>query len=178
MTDINEGITINGALINNFWYADDTVFVSSSVVDKITYLGSTLNRNLQFKNTIRIEKVRKAFTHLKNVLWNPNINNSNTNKGFSMLCTPVMYVSFLACWESSISMPYLNKLQYAGRIMRGPKYRLMQLIRQGKIWSSQGPCRTSWFKNSRQWIRKTSIALFRAAGNKNGWARMITNVEY
>ncbi|CAG9837259.1 unnamed protein product [Diabrotica balteata] len=46
-----------------------------------------------------------------------------------------------------------RKLEYFGHVMRGPKYRLLQNIMQGKIAGkgSPGRRRTSWLKNLRQW---------------------------
>ena len=72
-----------------------------------------------------------------------------------------------------------RKLQYFGHIMRGEKYRLLQLIIQGKIKGRRGPVRRriSWLRNLRQWYGRSTTSLFRAAVNKVEIALMIANLR-
>jgi len=52
--------------------------------------------------------------------------------------------------------------------MRGEKYRILQLIMQGKIEGkrSVGRSRNSWLKNLREWFGCNNNELFRAAVSK------------
>ncbi|CAG9839569.1 unnamed protein product [Diabrotica balteata] len=63
------------------------------------------------------------------------------------------------------------KLVYFGHIMLNDKYRLLQLILQGKIESKRSPGRRriSWLANLRKWTGLTSTNLFRAAVNRIRW---------
>lgn len=72
-----------------------------------------------------------------------------------------------------------RKLEYLGHILRHEKYRLLQLILQGKIDSKRGPGRRrhSWLQNLRQWFGLTSAELFRSAVNKIRIAMLIANVR-
>lgn len=58
-----------------------------------------------------------------------------------------------------------RKLEYLGHIMRNDKYRLLQIILQGKINGRRPPGRRriSWLKNLRDWFGLTSVELFRTA---------------
>lgn len=71
-----------------------------------------------------------------------------------------------------------RKMDYFGHIMRGDKYRLLQLILQGKIEGKRGPGRrrVSWLANLRKWTRLTSTRLFRAAANRIRWANVVANI--
>jgi hypothetical protein len=74
----------------------------------------------------------------------------------------------------------VRKLSYFGHVMRHPEtYGLLHLIIQGKIMGTRGPGRrrTSWLKNLRQWFRKSTSSLFRAAVNKVMIANLIANVR-
>lgn len=72
-----------------------------------------------------------------------------------------------------------RKLEYFGHVMRNEKYRILQLILQGKTDSKRGPGRRrhSWLHNLRQWYGLTSIQLFRSAVNKVQIAMLIANVR-
>ena len=72
-----------------------------------------------------------------------------------------------------------RQLEYFGHVMRNEKYRLLQLIIQGKIEGRRGPGRrkTSWLKNLRDWYGVNSICLFRAAVSKIRIATMIANLR-
>jgi hypothetical protein len=72
-----------------------------------------------------------------------------------------------------------RKLEYLGHILRHDKYRLLQLIVQGKIDSKRGPGRRrhSWLQNLRKWFGLTSVELFRSAANKIRIAMLIANVR-
>ncbi|CAG9833668.1 unnamed protein product [Diabrotica balteata] len=71
-----------------------------------------------------------------------------------------------------------RKLEYLGHILRHDKYRLLQLIVQGKIDSKRGPGRRrySWLQNLRKWFGLTSFELLRSAANKIRIAMLIDNV--
>ncbi|CAG9835438.1 unnamed protein product [Diabrotica balteata] len=72
-----------------------------------------------------------------------------------------------------------KKLEYLGHVMRQNKYRVLQLIVQGKIDSRRGPGRRrhSWLQNLRQWFGLSSAELFRSAVNKVRIAMLIANVR-
>lgn len=72
-----------------------------------------------------------------------------------------------------------RKLQYLGHIMRHDKYRLLQLILQGKIEAKRGRGRRrhSWMKNLRDWFGLTTTQLFRAAVNRVRIAMMLADVR-
>lgn len=73
-----------------------------------------------------------------------------------------------------------RKLEYLGHIMRNPeRYRLLQLILQGKIQGrrSVGRRRISWLKNLRVWFNTTTVGLFRASVNKVRIAIMLANIR-
>jgi len=60
-----------------------------------------------------------------------------------------------------------RKLEYYGHILRHEKYRLLQLVAQGKVDSRRGPGRRRhWLHNLRQWFGLSSVDLFRSAVNK------------
>lgn len=73
-----------------------------------------------------------------------------------------------------------RKLEYLGHIMRNnDRYRLLQLVLQGKVFGRRGPGRRriSWLKNLRSWFSMTTTGLFRAAVNKVLIANMIANIR-
>jgi Reverse transcriptase (RNA-dependent DNA polymerase) len=72
-----------------------------------------------------------------------------------------------------------RKLEYLGHITRGEKYRLLQLIIEGKIQGkrSVGRRRISWLKNLRDWYNLSSVELFRAAVSKIRIAMLISNLR-
>ena len=72
-----------------------------------------------------------------------------------------------------------RKMEYFGHVMRHGKYRILQLIIQGKTDTKRGPGRRrhSWLHNLRQWYGLTSIQLFRSAVNKVQIAMLIANVR-
>jgi hypothetical protein len=72
-----------------------------------------------------------------------------------------------------------RKLEYFGHIMRHDKYRILQLVMQGKIEGKRGPGRrrTSWMKNLRDWFGQSSASLFRAATSKEQIALMVANLK-
>ncbi|CAG9837970.1 unnamed protein product [Diabrotica balteata] len=71
-----------------------------------------------------------------------------------------------------------RKLEYFGHVMRGPEYRLLQNIMQGKIAGKHSPGRrkTSWLKNLRDWYSVDTSMLFRVAVKKIKIAMIVTNV--
>lgn len=71
-----------------------------------------------------------------------------------------------------------RKLQYLGHIMRGPRYKTLQLIVQGKIEGkkSVGRRRMSWFGNLQKWFNVSISDLFKAASSKTKIAMIIVNL--
>ena len=71
------------------------------------------------------------------------------------------------------------KLYYFGHLMRNEKYRLFQLVMEGKIEgkSGQGRRKSSWLKNLRDWFGVDSLGLFRAAVQKVQIVQMIANLR-
>jgi len=72
-----------------------------------------------------------------------------------------------------------RKLEYFGHILNHEKYRLLQLVAQGKVDSKRGPGRRrhSWLHNLRQWFGFSSVDLFRSAVNTIRIAMLIANVR-
>jgi len=68
-----------------------------------------------------------------------------------------------------------RKLEYFGHILRHEKFRLLQLVVQGKVDSKREPGRRrhSWLHNLRQWFGLSSDGLFRSAVNKTRIAMLI-----
>lgn len=73
----------------------------------------------------------------------------------------------------------VRKLQYLGHVMRGTRYKLLQLIIQGKIIGKRsiGRRRMSWLRNLREWFNCTSNDLFRAAVSKIKLVMMVANLR-
>lgn len=73
-----------------------------------------------------------------------------------------------------------RKTSYLGHILRGDKYRLLQLILKGKIEGRRGIGRKqqSWLRNIRDWtgIRRAG-ELFRLAEDRTAFAMVIANVR-
>lgn len=72
-----------------------------------------------------------------------------------------------------------RKLQYFGHVMRGERYRILQLVTQGKIQGKRRPGRrkTSWLKNLREWFNTSTRSLFRAAASRVRIAMMVANLR-
>ncbi|XP_045448929.1 uncharacterized protein LOC123657427 [Melitaea cinxia] len=72
-----------------------------------------------------------------------------------------------------------RKLQYFGHIMRGHRYRILQLVIEGKIEGKRRPGRRkiSWLKNLREWFNLSTRSLFRAAASKIKIAMMVANLR-
>lgn len=72
-----------------------------------------------------------------------------------------------------------RRLEYFGHVLRNEKYRLLQLVMEGKIEGRRRPGRrkTSWLKNLRDWYGTDSVSLFRSAVSKVQIALMIANLR-
>ena len=72
-----------------------------------------------------------------------------------------------------------RKMEYLGHIMRNNKYRLLQLILQGKVDGRRrgGRRRNSWLQYLRQWFGMSSLELFRQAADRVRIAMIIANVR-
>lgn len=74
----------------------------------------------------------------------------------------------------------IRKLSYLGHILRGQKYRVLQLILKGKIEGRRGIGRkqASWMKNIREWTGiRNAGELFHLAENRERFAVVIANVR-
>jgi hypothetical protein len=272
LEESTEGIKINGEIINNIRYADDTVILASSMeelsclmskiqktsaqyglrlnitktkwmlvsktqqppqqlildneriehVDSYIYLGTTVNSNWDQAKEIRIrvEKARASFTSMKQIFTSKSLTLPLKIRllkcyvfpvllygmeAWTMTATLMKKVEAFEMWayrrilriswtehvtneevlrrigkerEVGISIKK-RKLEYLGHVMRHNKYRVLQLIVQGKIDSRRGPGRRrhSWLQNLRQWFGLSSAELFRSAVNKVRIAMLIANVR-
>ncbi|XP_025996276.1 uncharacterized protein LOC113005231 [Solenopsis invicta] len=73
-----------------------------------------------------------------------------------------------------------KKIEYLGHVLRGEKYRLLQLILKGRIEGRRGIGREklSWLRNIRAWTGMQSAEeLFRMAVDRITMARVIANVR-
>lgn len=270
--DAAEGIKMNGELINNIRYADDTAIIASSLedlqsllqrvndiseefglklnisktkwmciskqqipigrltlnqtpiehVEKYTYLGTIVHNQWDMTVEIksRIEKARSTFVRMKNIFTGRNISLllkirlircyiftvllygveawTMTEQLMKKISAFEMWVYrrvLRISWKDHITneevlrrigkqqevtfMIKKRKLEYFGHLMRHNKYRLQQLILQGKVDGRRGPGRrrNSWMQNLRKWFGLSSIQLFRQAANKIRIAILIANVH-
>jgi hypothetical protein len=74
-----------------------------------------------------------------------------------------------------INIIKMRKVQYFGHIMRGPKYRLLRLIIQGKIEGKRwvGRKQLSWLRNIRQWTGRTVEELFHLAADRESFHQLV-----
>ena len=72
-----------------------------------------------------------------------------------------------------------RRLEYFGHIIRNEKYRLLQLVMEGKIEGKGRPGRkkTSWLKKLRDRYGVSSISFFRSAASKVRIAMMIADLR-
>ena len=72
-----------------------------------------------------------------------------------------------------------RKMKYLGHIMKNNKYRLLQLIFQGKVDGRRGlgRRRNSWPQNLRKLFEMSSLELFRQAPDRVQIAMIIANVR-
>lgn len=270
--DATEGIMMNGELINNIRYADDTAIIASSLkdlqnllqrisevsenyglqlntsktkwmlisknrtpvgnlllnqtpiehVDKFTYLGTIVHNEWNMTTEIRsrIEKARANFIKMKHIFTSKDISQPLKIRLIKCYVFPVLLYGVEAwtltgqlmkklsafemwiyrrilriSWTDHITNNQVlermgkeqevvitvkkRKLEYFGHLMRHNKYRLQQLILQGKVDGRRGPGRrrNSWLQNLREWFGLTSIQLFRQAANKIRIAMLIANVR-
>lgn len=72
-----------------------------------------------------------------------------------------------------------RKAAYLGHIFRNTKYQFLKLIMEGKIEGRRGIGRKkySWLKNIRDWTNLDAHALFRAAQDRNEYARIVANIH-
>lgn len=73
-----------------------------------------------------------------------------------------------------------RKLEYFGYVIRNEeRYRILQLVMQGRIFGKRGPGRRriSWLRNLKQWFGLSSTELFRRAVNKTMITLMIANIR-
>ena len=71
-----------------------------------------------------------------------------------------------------------RRLQYFGHVLRKEKYRLLQLVMEGKIQGRRRPRRrkTSWIKNLRNRFGTDSVSTFCSAASKVRIALIIANL--
>uniref|UniRef100_A0A8D9BDT9 Uncharacterized protein n=1 Tax=Cacopsylla melanoneura TaxID=428564 RepID=A0A8D9BDT9_9HEMI len=72
-----------------------------------------------------------------------------------------------------------RKLEYLGHILRGTKYKMLNLILEGRIEGrrSRGRRRKSWRSNLREWFECDDQELMRIARDKNEIAIVISNLQ-
>lgn len=74
----------------------------------------------------------------------------------------------------------IRKISYLGHVLRGDRYKILQLIMKGKIEGRRGIGRKqmSWLKNIRDWTGiRSAEQLFRIAENREQLANVIANVR-
>jgi len=61
-----------------------------------------------------------------------------------------------------------RKMQYLGHVLRGERYKLLQIIIEGKVEGrrSVGRRQNSWLRDLRRWFDRSSTEIFRAAASK------------
>ena len=74
----------------------------------------------------------------------------------------------------------IRKISYLGHVLRGNRYKILQLIMKGKVEGSReiGRKQMSWLKNIRDWTGiRSAEQLFRLAENREQLANVIANVR-
>lgn len=68
-----------------------------------------------------------------------------------------------------------RKLEYFGHMIRGPKYRPLQIIMQGKVEGKRpiGRKNLSWLRNIRTWCGLNVEELFRIATNREDFRMLV-----
>ena len=268
----SEGIRMNGELINNVRYADDTAIIASSLedlqsllqrvsdvsedfglklnisktkwmlisknktpigrlslnqtpiehVERYTYLGTIVHNQWEMAAEIksRVEKARSSFVKMRHIFTNRHVSLPLKLRLLKCYVFPVLLYGAEAwtmteqlmkklsafemwlyrrilriSWTDHITNEEVlrrvgkqqeiaftvkrRKLEYFGHLMRHNKYRLQQLILQGRVDGRRGPGRrrNSWLQNLRQWFGLTSVELFRQAANKIKIVMLIANVR-
>ena len=71
-----------------------------------------------------------------------------------------------------------RKLEYFGHMLRGPKYRLLQTIMQGKVEGKRrlGRKNLSWLRNIRKWTGLTVEEVFRIASDRERYKELVGSV--
>ena len=71
-----------------------------------------------------------------------------------------------------------RKLEYFGNVIRGPKYKTLQVIMQGKIEGKRriGRKNLSWLRNFRAWTGLEPEQLFRIASDREGFKELVETV--
>lgn len=272
LDDQDIGIEINGKVINNLRYADDTVLLAGTledlqaIINKIVviseeyglslnisktkymliakttqdnrriyvknqpiervkeykYLGTTINENNSTSEEIRIrvEQARNTFIKMKRIFNCRDLNLEVKIRLVRCYVLSVLYYGMEAWTLKRIDLKRLEafelwiyrrilriswidkvtneevlrrmqkdkeviltikrrKMLYMGHIMRGEKYRILQVIMQGKIKGKRsiGRRRNSWLRNLREWFGCTNNQLFRSAISKVKIALMIANLR-
>ncbi|XP_050513955.1 uncharacterized protein LOC126889589 [Diabrotica virgifera virgifera] len=73
-----------------------------------------------------------------------------------------------------------RKLEYLGHIMRGSRYRMLQLILNGKIDGKRGIGRKkySWLRNLRQWTGLLADQLLHAAQDRERYRQIVMEATH
>ncbi|CAG9833505.1 unnamed protein product [Diabrotica balteata] len=79
-----------------------------------------------------------------------------------------------------IKMIKKRKLEYLEHIMRGSRFRIMQLILNRKIDGRRGIGRKkySWLRNLRQWTRLSSDELLHAAQDRERYRQIVVEATH
>ncbi|CAG9826955.1 unnamed protein product [Diabrotica balteata] len=79
-----------------------------------------------------------------------------------------------------IKMIKKSKLAYLGHIIRGSRYRIIQLILNGNIDGKRGIGRKkySWLRNLRQWIGLSADKLLHAAQDRERYRQIVMEASH
>ncbi|KAI5734561.1 hypothetical protein M8J77_007970 [Diaphorina citri] len=152
------------------------------------------SRDINLKLRTRILKCYVFSTLLYGAeVWTLKKNNEKNINAFEMWCyrrmlripwtDKVTNVEVLRRMDKIMELEYTikkKKLEYLGHILRGPKYKLLNVILEGKIEGrrGRGRRRKSWGRNLRDWYGcADQEELMRIARNKDEIAIMISNLR-
>lgn len=151
------------------------------------------DNSLNFKTRLRMVKCYVWSVLLYGAeAWTLKINTMNRLEAFEMwLLRRMLRISWIERVTNGrvleragtdrmlLSAVKCRKVAYLGHVLRGEKYRLLQLIMKGKVEGRRGigRKRMSWLKNIREWTGiRSAEELFRMAENRSAYAEVIANV--
>ncbi|KAF6217287.1 hypothetical protein GE061_001641 [Apolygus lucorum] len=199
------GVRVNGVVLNNFRYADDTVVFAGTLSDLQALMeaivqhseASGLSQNIS-KTKVLVFSKRRIDVDLRIFLlygcetWtlDPAMERKLVaSEMYIYRCIlriswmdRVTNVEVLRRVGKSVELLLTvkeRKTQYNGHVMRGDRYELLRLIIEGKIEGrrSVGRRKNSWLKDLRRWFGFTSVEVFRVATNKLELATWIANLR-
>lgn len=109
--------------------------------------------------------------------WTLKVAMMNRLEGFEMWCYRRMLriLERLQTERTLLSTIKRRKLEYFGHMIRGPKYRPLQIIMQGKVEGKRpiGRKNLSWLRNIRTWCGLNVEELFRIATNREDFRMLV-----